>query len=122
MHPRRKGEGLTVPALAASIARAAVRTLDLGGRVAKMDSGLAGHSPVLAVLGTDGDAPRDWLRAGQALERLPLVAVRAGIQASYLNQPVQTSHLRPKLAELLSTPGSPQIVMCRRRRGARWLT
>lgn len=110
MHPRRRGDGLTVPSLAAPVAQLVVRTFDMGGGVGAKDRELADASPLLAVLGTEGDQPRDWLLAGQALERVLLVACRHGLQASYLNQPIQVASLRPKLQDLLGG-GFPQILL-----------
>ncbi|MEO7980641.1 MAG: hypothetical protein ABI807_07100 [Sporichthyaceae bacterium] len=50
-------------------------------------SGLDGYHPAISVLSTAHDRPTDWVRAGQALERLLLEATRAGVSASFLNQP-----------------------------------
>lgn len=110
MHPRRRGDGLTVPALAVPLARVVVRTFDMGGGVGAKDRYLAGASPVLAVLGTDGDQPRNWLLAGQALERVLLVACQNGLQASYFNQPIQVASLRSKLQDMVGG-GFPQILL-----------
>ena len=110
MHPRRRGDGLTIPALAAPTARLVIRTFDMGGGVGAKDRELAEGSPLIAVLSTDGDHPRDWLLAGQALQRTLLVACKHGLQASYLNQPVQVVSLRPKLQNLTSV-GFPQILL-----------
>ncbi len=110
MHPRRQGDGLTVPTLAAPVAQAVVRSFDMGGGVAAKDRDLADASPVLAVLGTERDEPGDWLLAGQALQRVLLAACRLGLQASYLNQPVQVSSLRSTLRDIIGD-GFPQIVL-----------
>lgn len=111
MHPRRKGDGLTLPWLAIPLAQAVVRSFDMGGGVAAHDAELAEASPLLAVLATDGDSTRDWLQAGQALQRVLLTGVRAGLQASYLNQLVQVSHLRPRLNALIGDAGLPQVLL-----------
>ena len=110
MHPRRGGDGLTVPVLAAPVAQLVVRTFDMGGGVGAKDRELAAGSPLLAVLGTTGDGPLDWLLAGQALQRVLLVACRLGLQASYLNQPVQVPSLRLRLRALLNG-GEPQVLL-----------
>jgi len=110
MHPRRRGDGLTVPALAGPVAQLVVRTFDMGGGVGAKDRELAELSPLLAVLGTDSDHPRDWVQAGQALQRVLLVACQHGLQASYLNQPIQIASLRPKLQNLAGG-GFPQILL-----------
>lgn len=111
MHPRRRGEGLTVPGLAQPFAQAVVRTFDMGKGVGARDRQLADESPLLAVLGTPGDRPADWLAAGQALQRVLLTAVAHGLQASYLNQPVQVGALRPRLAALAGRAGHPQLLL-----------
>ena len=41
-----------------------------------------------------GDRPIDWLRAGQALQRVLLVAARHGVSASFLNQPLDLRDMR----------------------------
>jgi len=111
MHPRRRGDGLTLPTLAIPVAQMVVRTFDMGHGVAAKDRQLADESPVLAILSTEGDLPRDWLTAGQALQRLLLVGVRLGLQASYLNQPIQVAALRPKLQQLTGRPGYAQLLL-----------
>jgi hypothetical protein len=111
MHPRRKGDGLTVPGLLAPIAQAVVRTFDMGNGVAAKDRQLAESSPVLAVLATADDTPDCWLAAGQALERCLLTASREGLQASYLNQPIQVASLRPKLQGLVPGRPYPQVLL-----------
>jgi nitroreductase len=47
--------------------------------------------PQLAVLATSFDDPADWLRAGQALERVLLVATVRGVAASPLTQPLEVA-------------------------------
>jgi nitroreductase len=111
MHPRRRGDGLTLPALAIPVAQMVVRTFDMGHGVAAKDRQLADESPVLAMLSTAGDMPGDWLAAGQALQRLLLVGVQLGLQASYLNQAVQVATLRPKLQQLTGRPGYAQLLL-----------
>jgi nitroreductase len=111
IRPKGRGDGLAAPALLVPFARAVVRALDMGGRVGAHDRELAEHAPCLVVLSTDGDERRDWLRAGQALERVLLAACELGLQASYLNQPVQVETLRPRLRETLGTAGHPQVVL-----------
>lgn len=111
MHPRRSGDGLTVPGVVGPLAQLVVRTFDMGNGVGAKDRELAEASPLLAVLATDGDGPADWLAAGQALQRVLLEGCRSGLQASYLNQPVQTAALRPKLQHLIGAAGFPQILL-----------
>jgi nitroreductase len=89
-----------------------MRTFDVGKGQAAKDRELAERSPLLAVLGTDRDWPRDWLAAGQAMERVLLTACAHGITSSFLNQPVEVAALRPRLAAAIGRRGtSPQLVL-----------
>lgn len=88
-----------------------IRTFDWGqGRAAK-DRELAVGSPLLAVLGTNGDTAADWVRAGIALERVLLKARSEDVWASFLNQPLEVPELRPKVAETLKRNGHPQLIL-----------
>jgi nitroreductase len=53
--------------------------------------------PVLAVLYTGGDGPRDWLRAGQALQRVLLTATVRGLATTLMTQPLEFPELRDLL-------------------------
>jgi nitroreductase len=111
MHPRRAGDGLSMPGAAVPMARFAVRHFDMGARIGAQDAEFARAAPAVVVLGTPGDAERDWLVAGMALARVLLVAAGAGIQAGYLNQPLQVAALRMKLKMLAEGAGMPQAVL-----------
>jgi len=110
MHPRRDRDGLAFAPMALPVARLAVTAFDLGGSTGTRDSVNAAEAPLLVVLATSGDGPRDWLIAGQAMQRALLVAAAAGLQASFLNQPVQVDDLRPRLARLVGCV-HPQLVL-----------
>lgn len=111
MHPSDNGDGLPVPAPIAPLARLVVRLLDLGDQVAHRDGTSALDAPLLAILATHDDTPAAWLAAGQALERVLLVAGHHGLQASFLNQPIQVAALRPRLVPF--TGGAEPQVMVR---------
>lgn len=88
-----------------------VRTFDLGGNVAAKEAALAEGSPMLIVIGTDGDAPRDWVSAGLAMQALWLAGVTHGLSASYLNQALEVPALRAQVEALIGGRGQPQLVM-----------
>ncbi|MBI3688726.1 MAG: nitroreductase [Actinobacteria bacterium] len=69
------------------------------------------HHPVVAVLTTGSDGPRDWLRAGEALMRLLLAASGHGLAASYLNQPLEHRGLRAQVRTELALSGHAQLVL-----------
>ncbi|MGW0705917.1 Acg family FMN-binding oxidoreductase [Streptomyces sp. NPDC002643] len=53
--------------------------------------------PAIAVLTTAHDRRTDWLRAGQALERVLLTATAHGVRASLLHQALEWPDLRERL-------------------------
>jgi hypothetical protein len=87
-----------------------IRTFDTGKGQAAKDRQLAEGSPVLAVLGTEGDTPADWLSAGQALARVLLRARAEDVWASFLNQPIEVPDLRPRLRDAIGRAGFPQLL------------
>ena len=118
MHPNRSRSRDGVPGYAlgfGEIMSAAgplvVRTFDMGSGQAAKDRQLAEGSPVLAVLGTENDTPAAWLAAGQALARVLLRAQAEGVSASFLNQPIEVSELRPQLREAIGKTGFPQLLL-----------
>lgn len=111
MHPWRQGDGLTVSSWSRPITQWVVRTLDMGRSMGSQDKNLAESAPLLALLGSGQDDVRGWLEAGQGLQRVLLTARQLGLQASYLNQPLQVRSLRPEVQKLVEGIGSPQILL-----------
>ncbi|PAY18041.1 hypothetical protein CKO51_18785 [Rhodopirellula sp. SM50] len=89
----------------------AVRTFDWGDGQAAKDRQLAEGSPLLAVIGTNGDTPADWVACGQALAKILLRGAAWSVDASYLNQPIEIPRLRAKLSKLIGTMAYPQILL-----------
>ena len=58
--------------------------------------------PTILVLSTAGDTVEQWVRAGQALQRLLLVATVHGLAATPMSQPLEI----PDLRELLTDTGT----------------
>ncbi|MFJ9775782.1 Acg family FMN-binding oxidoreductase [Kitasatospora sp. NPDC101157] len=67
--------------------------------------------PQVAVISTHGDHPMDWLRAGQAMERVWLLATLYGVRASVLHQAVEWADTRWRLRDPAEGPGHVQMVM-----------
>jgi hypothetical protein len=105
------GAAFGMPDLLSFAAALVVRTFDVGAGQAAHDLALAEGSPALAVLATPGDTPRDWLAAGETLQRVLLAVTAGGFTASFLNQPIEVASLRPKLAAAAGVAGVPQILI-----------
>jgi nitroreductase len=66
--------------------------------------------PTLVVISTAGDTREQWLRAGQALERMLLTAAVRGVAATPMSQPLEIPELRELLADP-ETPAYPQLIL-----------
>ncbi len=88
-----------------------VTTLNGGEFLARREQLLATEAPLLVMLGTVGDTYHDWLNAGQALARVLLLAAASGVNATYLNHPIQVEHLRPLLQEAIRMQAHPQLLL-----------
>ena len=65
----------------------------------------------LLLISTRGDAARDWLRAGEALERVLLRLTHLGFSASLFSQPIEVTHVRERLRDELGMVTHPQILL-----------
>ncbi|HZE38337.1 MAG TPA: nitroreductase family protein [Stackebrandtia sp.] len=63
------------------------------------------------VVFADGDTPVDWLRAGEALNRLWLTATEAGLAVLPMSLPLEFDATRELLRQLLSETGHPVMVV-----------
>lgn len=97
--------------LASAVGPLIIRTFDVGDGRAARDRQLALGSPALAVLWTEEDSPRAWLRAGQGLAGALLSLQAEGVAVSYLNQPIEIPELRDRVRALLGREGEPQLIL-----------
>jgi nitroreductase len=86
------------------------RDFDLGRGISQLPPGGAPPA-VTAVLLTAGDRRADWLRAGQALQRLLLHAASKWVFASLYTQPLEDLVTRALIREELTLPGHPQMLL-----------
>jgi hypothetical protein len=66
---------------------------------------------VYALLFTDGDEPRDWLAAGEALSDVWLTLTARGMAASPISEVVEVDGVRQALRRLLAGAGYPAITL-----------
>jgi hypothetical protein len=69
------------------------------------------NTPQLAILGTAGDRQRDWLLAGQAMERVLLQATLDGLATSLTSQALEWPELRWAARDPQSAMGFIQMVL-----------
>jgi hypothetical protein len=86
-----------------------VRDVVAGSSVASSVSG--SDPPTLAVLSTQGNSPREWIRTGMALERVLLTAHLYGVMASPLRVPAEHLEDRAHLSGLALGFDHPQLVL-----------
>ncbi|MEV6191968.1 nitroreductase [Streptomyces sp. NPDC051920] len=88
-----------------------VRDFALGRPVPGRGWAVFEKSPNIALLGTARDEPLDWLRAGQALERVLLQATADGLVASITSQPMEWPDIRWAVRDPLSAMANVQMVI-----------
>lgn len=66
--------------------------------------------PTLVILSTPGDDREQWLRAGQALERLLLTATLRGLSSTPMSQPLEIPEFREQLTDPRDE-GYPQVIL-----------
>jgi len=66
---------------------------------------------VVSVLTTRADLPRDWVSAGQALQRVLLLASSCGLAAALHSQPLEVVNLRDFITTALCDGAYPQMVV-----------
>ena len=64
-----------------------------------------------AILVTAADTPTDWLRAGQALNRVLVHAASTWVFAALNSQPMESPPLRTLVRTRLFLPGAPQMLL-----------
>lgn len=69
------------------------------------------RNPQLALVSTVHDRPEDWLRAGQAMERVLLLATHKGLSSSFATQPFEWTDLRWPLRDPASGTGYQQLLL-----------
>lgn len=79
--------------------------------LARRERLFAMEAPLLVMLGTVGDICQDWVNAGQALARVLLLAAASGVNATYLNHPIQVERLRPQLRDVIGMEAQPQLLL-----------
>jgi nitroreductase len=95
---------------AAEPGRLPQRDFDLGRDLGLLPGGGAPPAAT-AILLTLGDRRADWLRAGQALQRLLLHAASAWVFASLFTQPLENPLTRELIRDELRLPGDPQMLL-----------
>ena len=60
---------------------------------------------------TGADTPADWLRAGQALQRLLLHAATSWVSASIYTEPLEFEPIRGLIRSGLRLAAAPQMVL-----------
>ncbi|MFD3658367.1 Acg family FMN-binding oxidoreductase [Streptomyces sp. NPDC058620] len=87
-----------------------VRDFDSSRRVPDRSVAVFEEHAQIALLGTVEDTPADWLRAGQAMQRVLLRATLEGLATSLMSQPLEWPELRPFVRDPTSAIGFVHMV------------
>jgi hypothetical protein len=81
-----------------------------------------GRTGVVAVLSTPYDGRPDWLRSGQALQRVLLYAAAHQVAAAFHTQPLELPLLRSEIRAHLTCGRFPQVILRLGRTHQSWCT
>jgi hypothetical protein len=108
----RSGDGIQESALGPLPARAGfVRDLSAGFDSIHRNHAVYETHPAIAVLSTRDEHTAAWIQAGQALQRVLLVATSYDLTASFLNQVLERSGPRFQIRDLIGGRCWPQMVI-----------
>lgn len=105
------GGSSAVPTPRSAERQAPIQDLEPSRHLGVRDHTMFDHRPTLAVLSTPGDAQKDWVRAGMALERVLLTAGLHGVAASFLDAPIERLADRGHLRSAALGLDHPQMVL-----------
>jgi hypothetical protein len=88
-----------------------IRDFDTSGKGGLPAATRSSRNQTLVLVCTTGDSPADWLRAGEALERILLEIARHGYCASPLTQVTEVPSARTALRTELSLVGYPHVLL-----------
>lgn len=88
-----------------------IRDFDTQGRGYLPAATRSSRNQCLVLICTSGDTPHDWLRAGEALERVLLEVTRHGYVASPLTQITEVPSTRAQLRIKLGLGGYPHVLL-----------
>jgi hypothetical protein len=110
--PRVNGDGIAARSVVAAGRRTiAPRDFEMDASPF-VDAGVGtDRGTVYALLVTDGDEPRDWLAAGEAMSDVWLTLTDRGLAASPISEVIEVVPVRQALRALLGGVGNPAIAM-----------
>jgi nitroreductase len=107
------GEGIPPEALGVIPATEEALVRDFGTMTGEVNRPVSEfeQDPVLAAITTASDEPIDWIRAGQALERVHLTATARGLALSYLGQPFEVGDRWWGTGPIAGISGIPHMIL-----------
>jgi hypothetical protein len=83
------------------------RLFELGG---SMERHASMHAPLFGVFTTKSDSHEDWLATGRAIAAVLHSVTMHGLVSAFLDQPIEVEAIRKKLASLLGSSETPQLL------------
>lgn len=103
-------DAVGVPPFLSAEASWIVRQFDIGAGQGRRDRRLAESASALLLVTAEDDRV-SLIRAGEALEILLLTIAGAGLQYSFLNQPVQVKEMRDRIRAMAGGTHPPQLLL-----------
>lgn len=107
------GYSVGVPDVPSLLAPLMVRLPPTVKAEAKKAQALVASSPLVAILSTQDDNPRGWVRVGETLERVWLAAVASGLKAAPYAGPFEAGTMHADVERLLGISDARAVAMLR---------
>lgn len=104
------GYALKMPFILSFIVPTAVRFLNLGSILAKLNYKSLSSAPLICIISAKENNPIVWLKTGQLAERLMLEFTAAGLKTSIFVSAIEMGDLYKSLQEILSTDFTPHLL------------
>ena len=102
--------GMGIPTPISLLAPTMIRYINMGKLNKKSDEELLKkHTPLFAIISTREDAKENWIKAGQAYQRVALEAERAGLKTAVMAAAIQIDEFYKELQGAFDTPFRPQV-------------
>lgn len=104
------GFGMGFPTLISFVAPHMLRRFNMAKATKKKDEALLKKStPLFAVISTKDDDRNSWLRAGEAYEKIALLAEREGLATAVWAAPIQIGEFYKNVQKIIKTDFRPQV-------------
>jgi glycerol-3-phosphate cytidylyltransferase-like family protein len=108
-HDGMPGYGMNMPAVISFFSPLVIKNFNVGASQSKLEKRWITSSPVVVII-SGNDSILDWVKAGQAYERIVLDATTRGIRSATMAAAIETGQNYKKLMRILNSKKRPLVM------------